>query len=79
MRSGLYLCNRPSDEGRGLGLLRTGDSVSSSGDSTSQGKMMEPAREIKENRTNARDPFRAISPTISVDDFNSAAVCSSCR
>ena len=77
VRSGLYLCHQPFDPGTGFGLLPTWVGLSSSGDSISQGKTIEPAREINENKTKAREPFRAMSPTTSVEDFSSAALFSS--
>lgn len=39
--------------------------VSSEGKDTRNGKKMELAKDITENKTKARDPFLAISPTVS--------------
>ena len=47
---------------------------SSEGKEIKKGKKTELAKDITENMTKAKEPFRAISPTMSVDVFNSAAL-----
>lgn len=49
-------------------------SVSSEGNDIRTGRKMELAKEIMENRTRAKDPFLAISPTTSFDDCSVAAL-----
>lgn len=48
--------------------------MSSEGNDIRMGRKMELAKEITENRTKAKDPFLAISPTMSLDDCKFAAL-----
>ena len=47
---------------------------SSDGGLTTHGRTIEPVNAINANSTRARDPFRAISPSTSVDVLSSSAV-----
>lgn len=47
--------------------------LSSEGNDTMKGRNIELVKDITENRTNAREPFRAISPTMSFVACNLAA------
>lgn len=47
--------------------------MSSEGNETKKGRKMELANEITENSTKAKEPFLAISPTMSFVVCNSAA------
>ena len=53
--------------------------TSSEGSDIRKGKKMELANDITENKTKAKDPFLAISPTASFVDCNSAAWSAFCR
>ena len=44
-----------------------------------KGRNNEPAKDIKENNTSASEPLLAMSPTGSVEDFNSCAFAESWR
>ena len=77
--SGWYLLNEPSMSARAVGGLLIDDGMPSDGDSTIQGKKIEPTKDIKENRTSANEPFRAMSPIVSVDVPSSAALFASWR
>lgn len=48
--------------------------MSSEGKDTRKGRKMELARDITENKTKAKEPFLAISPTTSFVVCNSAAL-----
>ena len=48
--------------------------MSSEGNDIRMGRKMELVKEIMENRTRAKDPFLAISPTMSFDDCSIAAL-----
>ena len=47
---------------------------SSEGKEIKKGRTTELEKDMTEKRTKAKEPFRAISPTMSVDVFNSAAL-----
>lgn len=48
--------------------------VPSEGSDTKKGRMTELVKDVKENKTNAKDPFLAISPTMSFVACSSAAL-----
>ncbi len=64
------LCGRGGSERPPLAV---DDFSSSVGPLTNQGRMMEPQKAIRENRTSAKDPLRAMSPSTSVELFSSLA------
>ena len=49
------------------------------GEETMDGRMMDPAKEMREKRTRAREPRRAMSPTTSVEDWSESAVVADWR
>ena len=60
----------------GTALVEEASSSSSEasvGDDTTNGRMMEPAKEMIEKNTRAMEPRRAMSPTTSVEFRSSAA------
>ena len=64
----------------GPGVLLTGClAVSSEGNETKKGRKMELANDMTEKRTKAREPFLAISPTMSFVVCSSAAWLAFCR
>ncbi len=63
---------------RSGGLFVDGRS-SSVADFTNHGRIIEPPKDIKENRTSAKEPLRAISPNTSVDVLSSSAFFESWR
>ena len=77
--SGRYLRREFTVVESPFGVSLTEARGSSAGDSTTQGKIIEPASEIKENKKNAAPPFRARAPTGSVAPLSCAAVFASWR
>jgi hypothetical protein len=53
--------------------------LSSEGNDTKNGRKIELVKEMRENRTRAREPFLAISPTMSLVVCNLAALSAFCR
>ena len=70
-----YLCKSLALRVSGGGLFRTGYRVvSSEGNDTRNGRMIELVKDIMENKTKAKEPFLAISPTMSSVVCSSAAL-----